>query len=202
MMMMMRTMFCGERQSGLSSSARPLPTPRLSVRAPPAHLSVISPPSSSLQPGTLPTLGTLGTQGTQGTQGTVPPGGQIRKLSLPMPVHENSANSPAQHDLKEERVAGRMLRITRGILSGLIPSANISNLVNTLGLSKFQEPPAVGEGRVMMMGLKTYLMIKRATLSHLMINLPPLLLTLDLSIIIPGPAKSSPSRQSLARKVQ
>merc|ERR1719436_870242 len=158
MMMMMRTMFCGERQSGLSSSARPLPTPRLLVRAPPAHLSVTSPPSSSLQPGTLTTLATLATLG---TLGTVSPGGQIRKLSLPMPVHENSANSPAQHDLKEERVAGRMLKITRGILSGLIPSPDISNLVNTLGLTKLQEQPAVGEERVMMMGLKTYLMIKR-----------------------------------------
>ena len=53
-----------------------------------------------------------------------------------MPVHENSANSPAQHDLKEERVAGRMLKITRGILSSLILIADISNMVKTLGLSK------------------------------------------------------------------
>merc|ERR550539_1600840 len=113
-------MFCGERQSGLSSSARPLRTPRLLVRAPPAHLSVTSPPSSSLQPGTLATLGTLG---------TVSPGEQIRKLSLPMPVHENSANSPAQHDLKEERVAGRMLKITRGTLGPLVLLiADISNM--------------------------------------------------------------------------
>merc|ERR1711953_176058 len=148
-MMMMRTMFCGERQSGLSSSVRPLPTPRLEVIAPPAHLSVISLPSSSLQPGTLPTLQS---------------GEQTKKLSLPMPVHENSANSPAQQDLKEERVAGRMLKITRGIpSSSLIPTVDISNLVNTLGLTK--EPPPVGEERVMMMCLKTYLMIKRATLS-------------------------------------
>ena len=50
-MMMMRTMFCGEKQFGLSSSARPRLTPRLLVRAPPALLSVISLPSSSLQPG-------------------------------------------------------------------------------------------------------------------------------------------------------
>ena len=62
--MMMRTMFSGERQSGLSSSARPLLTPRLRVRAPPTHLSVISLPSSSLQTG----------------RQTVPSGEQIRKV--------------------------------------------------------------------------------------------------------------------------
>ena len=60
----------------------------------------------------------------------------ILQLSLPMPVHEISANSPAQHDLKEERVAGRMLKITRGILCSLILIADISNMVKTLGLSQ------------------------------------------------------------------
>merc|ERR1712025_916048 len=96
-------------------------------------------------------------------------GEQIRKLSLPMPVHEISANSPARHDLEEERVAGRMLKITRGILSSLILIADISNMVKTLGLSKLEEPPPAGEERVMMMGLKTDLMIKWATLSYMMI---------------------------------
>ena len=58
-----------------------------------------------------------------------------------MPVHENSANSPAQHDLKEERVAGRMLKITRGIPGSpiLILIADISNMVNTLGLSQLSK---------------------------------------------------------------
>ena len=60
----------------------------------------------------------------------------ILQLSLPMPVHENSANSPAQHDLKEERVAGRMLKITRGTLGPLILIADISNMVKTLGTGK------------------------------------------------------------------
>ena len=63
----------------------------------------------------------------------------ILQLSLPMPVHENSANSPAQQDLKEERVAGRMLKITRGILCSLILIADISNMVKTLGLSKVSQ---------------------------------------------------------------
>ena len=56
-----------------------------------------------------------------------------------MPVHENPANSRAQHDLKEERVAGRMLNITRGILSSFILVADISNMVKTLGLSKVSQ---------------------------------------------------------------
>ena len=65
----------------------------------------------------------------------------ILQLSLPMPVHENSANSPAQHDLKEERVAGRMLKITRGVPGSLILIliAGISYLVKTLGLSKLSK---------------------------------------------------------------
>ena len=53
-----------------------------------------------------------------------------------MPVHENPANSRAQHDLKEERVAGRMLAITRGLPSSLILIADISNMVKTLGTGK------------------------------------------------------------------
>ena len=56
-----------------------------------------------------------------------------------MSVHENSANSRAQHDLKEERVAGRMLNIKRGILSSFILVADISNMVKTLGLSKVSQ---------------------------------------------------------------
>ena len=60
----------------------------------------------------------------------------ILQLSLPIPLHENSANSPAQHDREEERVAGRMLKITRGILSSLILLADLSNMVKTPGLSQ------------------------------------------------------------------
>ena len=49
---------------------------------------------------------------------------------------------------------------------------------------QLEEPPPAGEERVMMMGLKTDLMIKWATLSYMMINLTSLTLTLDLSLNI------------------